>query len=194
MNKRKITSEDKIEFKVDEVSPVKFTEGLSSFLYEPNRINVVFKLDNISEDEIKHFSLDRINMSVQKYSTEDFKTSYNCYSFTINIGEAFGNGIVFCNFNLCPSSFYLNSEIEEDMGYGFNFILIDENDVIKSIRKIGITKQFSELLLKIYSEEKVENFNHEGYKDSLSKVGSIISNYYNDEVVEKFSIGEYSQG
>lgn len=180
-------------FTTGEKAPIDFESGLSVFLHNSDNVNIILKMSDIEDIEKEVFETGDITLGFQKYDNNLFNTDYDCYSFSFKIGEIFEDGIVFCNFNIAPEGFYLSKHIKEGFGYGFDIILIDEENVVKSIRMIGTSTEFSKTIFKEYNNSINNKFDKLKYEDSLISVAESIDMYENDEIVDKFTIAQFSQ-
>ena len=192
--KKTISSADDLRLDIvrGEKYPAELPMGTSTVLYNPNTIIINLKIEDIQDMEIGAFEMDLVQLGLQKYSKEVFNTKYDCYSFSLNIGDLFENGLAFCNFNISSEIFCLTDEIPESYGYGIDLYLVNEDNVVVGERKIGTATEFSQTLADVYKESD-ENFNKEEYFKSLDMVASGISHLYNKQIIEKYSIAKSSQ-
>lgn len=167
-----------VRFTVGEVCPI-HTEVGASILYDNGMFTVFVKMSDLYKEDIKAFTNNELKLALCKY---DPKTLFFVYGIK---GFVYMSDIAF-NINYTVDKAQgLITNFEDGTGYGFTFILIEEEtNVIKAMRTVGITKRFSDVINECCTEQA--NAGAAGYEETIKKV---YRSYTAERLVQHFIVG-----
>lgn len=165
-------------FEVGNVCPVDVEEG-ASILFTGGMFNVFIKMSDLYDTDIKSFIDNELKLALCKY---DPKTLFFVYGIE---GFVYMSDIAFSINRTVDKINGLNMNIGEGTGYGFTFILIEEEtNIIKAMRSVGITKKFSDQINACCLEQYEAG--DEGYEET---VATVFRNYSSEQLVQKYIVG-----
>lgn len=186
-----------LNFISGEKTPLPFQEGISVFLLQKDSINIVIKTNDLTKEQIKYFCKGDVTLGIQRYPEKITKKDYGDITFSLSIDKFLELGIVFCNLNLCVKGFDLTEPIEKDKGYCFNFVLVNEDDIVVITRQIGVTQQFSRVIYNLYNEQRKKTkevkYSLEQISESQLRIKSYLNLHKNINTLKKFTIAVYKK-
>ncbi len=165
-------------FKVGGKCPVEVQEG-ASILFMDSSFTVFIKMSDLYEEDILSFRDNELKLALCKYDPKTLFFVYGIKRLVYMSDIAFHIGLTTDKLS------GLKENIEEGTGYGFTFVLIEEEtNTIKAIRTVAITKNFSEIINECFKEQYQAGT--EGYEDTVKEV---FKQYNAEQLVQKYIVG-----
>lgn len=158
--------------------PINVEEG-ASILFKDSMFNVFIKMSDLFEEDIKAFMDNELKLGLCKYDPKTLFFVYGVEGFIYMSDMAFNIGLTYNKID------GLVTDFEEGKGYGFNFVLIEEEtNIIKAIRTVGVTKNFSDIINTCCMEQFKAGL--DGYEETVHKV---FKEYSSERLVQNFLVG-----
>ena len=167
-----------LKFDVGNQCPI-IVESGASIMYTGGIFTVFIKMSDLFDEDIKAFRNNELKIALCKY---DPKTLFFVYGIK---GFVYMSDIAF-NINMTLDKIAgLGQNFTEGTGYGFTFILIEEEtNIVKAMRTVGVTKKFSDVINTCCIDQY--NAGTEGYEETVQKV---YTEYSPERLVQQFIVG-----
>lgn len=165
-------------FKVGSNCPVEVQEG-ASILFIDSSFTVFIKMSDLFDEDVTAFRDNELKLALCKYDPKTLFFVYGIKKFVYMSDIAFHIGLTASKLD------GLKDNIEEGTGYGFTFVLIEEEtNIIKAIRTVTVTKNFSEIINKCFKEQYKAGL--DGYEETVK---SVFKQYSAEQLVQKYIVG-----
>lgn len=165
-------------FGVGSSCPIEVGEG-TSILFKDGTFTIIVKMSDLFEQDIQAFNDGELKLGLCKYDPKTLFFVYGIEKFVYMSDVAFNIGLTE------DKVAGLVTDFSENTGYGFNFVLVEEEtNIVKALRTVGVTQNFSEII----NNNCIEQYNAgiEGYEETVRKV---FNTYSSERLVQHFLVG-----